>query len=432
MKIVRMAAVGAAAALALTACSSGGSGGGDSTSSGDGATVKVWLVGSDTPDEARDYLKTTFEEQNPGSELVIEEQQWDGLVDKLSQAMTDPKTSPQIVEVGNTQSTTFTSAGAFMPLDDKYEELGGDDLLSGFVEIGTFDDTLYAVPYYAGSRLVFYSKSAYEAAGVDVPTTLDEYIEDGKTLKAANADTPNYSGIWYPGQDWRNGLPFIWSEGGELAVEEDGQWVGAINTPEAVADLEKVQDIMLNANGAAPDAKETDPQIPWCAGETATLSAPGWVWGSLLNADNGGCPDTEGDIGVYALPGDSEGETAPVFLGGSNIAIPAQAANQDLAYKAMQIMLSDEYQTILAHNGLTPAKVSLASEMLNSESTPPAVAEAAAKAAENVKLTPVAPGWSNVESDLIMETLFTEIAQGKDVQTAADAANDKITDALNR
>ncbi len=42
-------------------------------------------------------------------------------------------------------------------------------------------------------------------------------------------------------------------------------------------------------------------------------------------------------------------------------------------------MLSDEYQTILAHNGLTPAKVSLASEMLNSESTPPAVAEAAAK-----------------------------------------------------
>lgn len=428
MKIVRMAAVGAAAALALTACSSGGSGSDDSTSSGDGATIKVWLVGSDTPDEARDYLKTTFEEENPGSTLVIEEQQWDGLVDKLSQAMTDPKTSPQIVEVGNTQSTTFTSAGAFTALDDKYEELGGDDLLSGFVEIGTYDDTLYAVPYYAGSRLVFYSKSAYDAAGIEVPTTLDQYIEDGIALKEANAATPNYSGIWYPGQDWRNGLPFIWSEGGELAEQnDDGEWVGAINSPEAVAGLEKVQDIMLNANGAAPDAKETDPQIPWCAGELATLSAPGWVYGSLIAEDNGGCPDSESDIGVYALPGESADETAPVFLGGSNIAIPAQAANQDLAYKAMQIMLSDEYQTILAKNGLTPAKVSLASEMGD---TP--VAQAAAKAAENVKLTPVAPGWSNVESDLIMETLFSEIAQGNDVQAAADTANDKITAALNR
>ena len=427
MKIVRIAAAGAVAALALTACSSGGSSGDSTTDSGDGATVKVWLVGSDTPDEAREYLETTFEEQNPGSDLVIEEQQWDGLVDKLSQAMTDPKTSPQIVEVGNTQSTTFTSAGAFTPLDDKYEELGGDDLLSGFVEIGTWDDTLYAVPYYAGSRLVFYSKAAYEAAGVEVPTTLDEYIEAGTTLKTANADKPNYSGIWYPGQDWRNGLPFIWSEGGELAVEEDGEWVGAINSPESVAGLEKIQDIMLNANGAAPDAKETDPQIPWCADELATLSAPGWVYWSLIGEENGGCPDSESDIGVYALPGESADETAPVFLGGSNIAIPAQAANQDLAYEAMKIMLSDEYQTILANGGLTPAKVSLASEMGDSDT-----AVAAAKAAENVKLTPVAPGWSNVESDLIMETLFTELAQGKDVQTAADTANEQITSALNR
>ncbi|WP_448061331.1 extracellular solute-binding protein [Cellulomonas hominis] len=428
MKILRMAAVGVATTLALTACSSGGSGSEDE-STGDGGTtqVKVWLVGSDTPDEARDYLKKTFEAQNEGTELVIEEQQWDGLVDKLSQAMTSGTTSPQIVEVGNTQSTTFTSAGAFLDITDKYEELGGDDLLAGFVDIGTYDDVFYAAPYYAGSRLVFYSKAAYAAAGVEVPTTLEEYAAAGKALKAAKPDQANYSGIWWPGQDWRNGLPFIWAAGGELAVQEDGQWVGAINSPEAVAGLKQIQDIMLTANGAATDAKETDPQIPWCAGETATLSAPGWVQGSLLDPDQGGCPETEGDIGVYALPGAEAGESAPIFLGGSNIAIPAQAEHQDLAYEAMKIMLSDEYQTILAHNGLTPAKVSLAPELGD---TP--VAQAIAVAAKNVKLTPVAPGWSNVESDLIMETLFSQIAAGGDVQSLADSANDQITDALNR
>ncbi len=428
MKILRMAAVGVAATLALTACSSGGSGS-DDDSTGDGGTtqVKVWLVGSDTPDEAREYLKTTFEAQNEGTELVIEEQQWDGLVDKLSQAMTSGTTSPQIVEVGNTQSTTFTSAGAFLDITDKYEELGGDDLLEGFVDIGTYDGVFYAAPYYAGSRLVFYSKAAYAAAGIEVPTTLEEYAAAGKALKAAKPDQPNYSGIWWPGQDWRNGLPFIWAAGGELAVQEDGEWVGAINSPEAVAGLKQIQDIMLTANGAATDAKETDPQIPWCAGETATLSAPGWVQGSLLDPDQGGCPETEGDIGVYALPGTEAGESAPIFLGGSNIAIPAQAEHQDLAYEAMKIMLSDEYQTILAHNGLTPAKVSLAPELGD---TP--VAQAIAVAAKNVKLTPVAPGWSNVESDLIMETLFSQIAAGGDVQSLADSANDQITDALNR
>ena len=40
----------------------------------------MWLVGTDTPQDARDYLTKTFEEENPGSTLVIEEQQWTGLV----------------------------------------------------------------------------------------------------------------------------------------------------------------------------------------------------------------------------------------------------------------------------------------------------------------------------------------------------------------
>ena len=33
------------------------------------------------------------------------------------------------------------------------------------------------VPYYFGSRAVFYRSDIYEAAGVEVPTTLEEYTE---------------------------------------------------------------------------------------------------------------------------------------------------------------------------------------------------------------------------------------------------------------
>ena len=62
------ARIGAAAALTLAGCASGGSGASD-----EGAEIRVWLVGTDTPDEARQYLIDTFEEENPGSPLVIEE-----------------------------------------------------------------------------------------------------------------------------------------------------------------------------------------------------------------------------------------------------------------------------------------------------------------------------------------------------------------------
>ena len=64
------------------------------------------------------------------------------------------------------------------------------------------------------------------------------------------------------------------------------------------------------------------------------------------------------NVGVFALPGIRR-RPAPVLLGGSDIAVAAKSPNQDLAKKAVALMLSDEYQTILAEAGLTPAKESL-------------------------------------------------------------------------
>jgi N,N'-diacetylchitobiose transport system substrate-binding protein len=56
--------------------------------SGDGgpkkADIRVWLNGTDTPDTAREWLKTTFEKDHPGSTLTIEQQEWEGLVEKLT------------------------------------------------------------------------------------------------------------------------------------------------------------------------------------------------------------------------------------------------------------------------------------------------------------------------------------------------------------
>jgi len=413
--------------LTLAACGSGdssGSGGESPAGGGEGGTsqVRVWLVGSDTPDEARQHLIDTFAEQHENAEVVIEEQIWDGLVDKLSTSLSGSD-SPDVVEVGNTQSATFTTIGAFAPLDEYYEELGGDDLLQGFVEAGTADDTLYAVPYYAGSRLVFYNNDMVE----EVPETLEEYVQLAADLKSEHSGEQGFSGLWWPGQDWRNGLPFIWAAGGEIAVQEDdGRWVGALSSPESIEGLELVQEAMLTGSGAAPDANETDPQVPWCAEQAAMISAPGWVKWTLLDEEQG-CPDFEEKIGVFALPGSEPGSTAPIFLGGSNVAVASNAPHPDLALDALRIMLSDEYQTIMAEHGLIPARTSLVSAMGDSPE-----AEAAAQAATNTRLTPATPAWSNVESDRILEDLFQQLAQGDDVAQAAADADQRITDALNR
>ncbi len=125
MRKLGIVALGAVAALSLAGCATGGT---DAPAADENAEIRVWLVGTDTPDEARELLKTTFEKEHPGSTLTIEEQSWDGLVDKLTTSLSGSD-SPDVVEVGNTQASAFTSAGAFLDLTDKFDELGGDDLL---------------------------------------------------------------------------------------------------------------------------------------------------------------------------------------------------------------------------------------------------------------------------------------------------------------
>jgi N,N'-diacetylchitobiose transport system substrate-binding protein len=409
-------------ALALGACGSGDDG--DSASDSSSAEIRVWLNGADTPQEARDYLKTTFEDENPGATLTIEEQQWEGLVERLTTALSSEAETPDVVEVGNTQAATFTTAGAFADLTDELGDLGGDDLLPGFVAAGTADGATYAVPYYAGSKYVFYRKDLFEKSGLEVPTTTQEFVDAAIRLKDDNPKPANFSGFWLPGQDWRNGVSFIWNEGGELAVEDGGTWSGALSSPESQQGLAIVQTLFEQASGAAKDGNETDPQVPFCNNEMAMMSAPGWMGGVLADPD-AGCPDMMEKVGVFALPG-NDGSPAPVLLGGSNIAVAAQSPDQELAKKAVAIMLSDDYQSILAANGLTPAKVSLASELGDDE-----FAQATIAAASNAKLTPAAAGWASVEGARILEDLFVGIAKGGDVAELAAEADKAMEEQLN-
>jgi N,N'-diacetylchitobiose transport system substrate-binding protein len=416
-------------ALALTACSSDG--GSDDNGSGEAATgdIRVWLNGSDTPDTARDYLKTTFEEENPGSTLTIEEQSWTGLVDKLTTSLAGSD-SPDIVEVGNTQSPAFTSAGYFREITaEEFESLGGDDLLPGFVEAGDWDGKHYALPYYAGSRAVFYTPQV--TGGAEVPATLDDYVASAKAMT-----TDTVSGVYWPGQDWYNALPFVWENGGFIAEQNDsGEWEAGFSSEGGLAGLAQVQDLMTNASHAPKDGQETDLQVPFCEGKVGYVSAPTWIAGTIKSPQapedpdaTPGCVETYGsDLAAFPLPGKTAGEPAAVFAGGSNIAVAQKSNNPELAYKAFEIMMSDEYQTILAQANMIPAKKSLAGEVPQEDP----IAQAGVAAAQNARLTPPSPKWADVEAQNILQSAFVKIANGDDVKTVAEELDAKIEEILN-
>jgi N,N'-diacetylchitobiose transport system substrate-binding protein len=413
MRKLALTAALAAGAIVLAGCSTGT--GGDP----EGAEIRVWLVGPDTPQDARDYLIETFAEENPGSTLVIEEQQWTGLVDTLTTALSS-NDSPDIVEIGNTQAPAFTSVGAFRDLSGIEGDLGGDDLLPGFVEAGSWDGALYAAPYYSGARVVFYNTAMYEAAGLEVPTTLDEYVANASTLA-----TSGVSGVYWPGQDWYNALPYIWENGGEIAVLDGEEWDAQFSSPESLAGLEQVAEVM-GTSLAPKDGDETDVWVPFREALAANLSAPNWAYWSIVE-DEGQPTAVTDTFSAFALPG-ADGDPAQVFAGGSNIAISAKSANPELAESALAIILSDEYQTILAENGLIPAKQSLGGQLA---AATPELAEVYAAAASNAKLTPASPKWADVEAARLLQDFFVKVATGGDIEALATQLDLDIEAILN-
>lgn len=428
------------AGLTLTACSGDSDEPTEEPAGDDGATEEVeagditfWVAGGDTPQELRDYLIDTFAAENPGSTLTIEEVGWGDLVTRLTTALPDAANTPDVVEIGNTQSPTFTTVGAFRDLSPIYDELGGSDLLQSFVEVGTVDGKQYALPYYFGSRYMFYRKDIWTAAGLEVPTTLAEFAESVATLK-----TDTQSGFAMGGQDWRNGISWVFAYGGELATVDGDQWTSTLSDPKTIEGLEAWQSIYQTASNIPATERDvaywdflndgTDGAAP----AAATIMAPGWArWsiGDMVTNDAGeevrdGMADAN-KWGIFGLPG-VDGGLAPVFAGGSNIAISAQSQHPELAENLLRIIFSEEYQTMLGQNGLGPGNSQYTSSLGDDEFAQTMMATAAAS-----KLTPAAPGWAAVEAAFVYEELFQKIAEGGDVAALAAEYDATITPMLN-
>lgn len=443
-KLVGLAAVATASALVLAGCASGGSTA--ASTDGKGKTVTLWLVGSDTPDKLRDYLKTEFAKET-GATLKIEQQDWGDIVTKLTTALPDANNTPDVTEMGNTQSPTFTNVGAFLDISDMYKDLGGSDLLQSFVEAGKVDGKNYTLPYYFGSRYMFYRKDIYQAAGVSVPTTLDQFNTDVAEITAKNPKgIDNFSGFFLGGQDWRDGISWIFANGGDIATKDGDKWKATLESEDSLKGLQQLQDLYKNASKAPNDAKDSNQYIYLNdtdqtldadgnkSGDTslaaATIMAPGWAHWSIGDLGTGadGKPTrtwNDNTFGTFVLPG-NDGKPAPVFAGGSNIGISAKTKEPGLSKTLLKIIFSKEYQEMLGKNGLGPANEKYTSSLGDDQ-----FAKALIESASNSKLTPAAPGWASVEAGNVMEEFFSKIRDASDLKALAQEYDKKIDALLN-
>lgn len=398
-----IAALGASA-LVLAGCTAGT----------ESAEIRVWLVGSETSSEARDYLVETFADENPGSTIVIEEQTPEGLRVALTAGLADAG-GPDIVEFPAAQAPALAATGALLDLSDDYDALGGDDLVAGRVAAGTTDAAFFAAPLYAEPRVVFADPGRVAAP----PATLDEFVSSARALTAAD---PGASGLYFAGKDWQSALAFVWANGGEIAVDLGGTWDAQLNSDASVAGLLQVQDLMINASLAPRDGDNTEPWVAYCDNTAAQFSAPSRAVDPASACATQTPPPAPL---VYALPG-REGGAAPTLAGGASVGISAASEHPRLAKSALRIMLSDEFQTFYGRSGLVPARSSLAATLGEN----PAAAALTA-AAGSGRFLPASAKWAEVEASGVLADLFAQIAVGGDVAALSAAADAQIEAILN-
>jgi N,N'-diacetylchitobiose transport system substrate-binding protein len=402
-------------------------------------TITVWLMNGSAADPLVKQLNDEFQAAHPGVTVMYQVQQWDGIVDKLTTALASDG-PPDVIEMGNTQTAKFAQSGALTDLTDKRQDLGGgtsadstsaDELwLGGLNDSSLWDGKLNAVPFYAGNRVVIYNKDQFAAAGIDPAsiTSKDKLIAAAKTLQTKNKSVKDYSGFYIPGQNWYVLLSFIWDEGGQIAVNNGGTWAGALESPEAQAGIQDYVDY-YKAGSTGP--KDNDEQHP----EQATVIAngkAGMMVGALWEL---GTAETrkaaiKGKLGVFPLPSHTDGKTAPVFLGGSNLGIPVNSKNQDLAYDWVKLMAGDTYQKLMVAAGNVPNTKALSTT--GTADNPNLKVEAAAAAAGS-NVTPNDPRWASVEAGANpLKDMLTQVLTGKaSIADAAKAADQVINDRLN-
>jgi multiple sugar transport system substrate-binding protein len=127
--------------------------------------IRFWAMGREG--EVLDELLAPLRREAPALRWRIERIPWSAAHEKLLTAFAGDAT-PDIAQLGNTWIAEMAAIGALQPLDRRAEAEGlrAADHFSGIWQTNRIDGTLWGLPWYVDTRLLFYRRDLFERAGV--------------------------------------------------------------------------------------------------------------------------------------------------------------------------------------------------------------------------------------------------------------------------
>ena len=407
-------------ALVVTACAPQTSTNSSSDKDEKTGTLRVWLfqeVGNKPKEKVVDSVVAAFEKAHDDTKVDVEYIPVDTRAQRVKAAFNDPDSAPDVMEYGNTDTAGYVKDGGLLDVTKEFgawtEAKDTDPTAKQSV---TVDGKVYGAPFYVGVRALYYRTDVFEELGLEVPRSMTELAAAAREIRAAK---PELYGLVVGGAYTYGAMPFVWANGGELATGEGGSYTSAIDSAAARKGIKAYTSLFSDDN--CPAAK--------CAGfggnDTITAFAAGKA-GMAIGGDFSHAAVEAGKVkGKYAvvpLPGVASGSIAPAFAGGNNIGVLKSTSHRTLAVDFMERLASKKTQTSMFDAmGFLPTFSDVRQRVAAEE---PYVKPFVETLGAGTKFVPASPGWSQIDSSLVLPTMLQEVISGKSSVAAAsrDAA----------
>ncbi|MFF7334210.1 extracellular solute-binding protein [Streptomyces sp. NPDC090306] len=424
MKRKLIAAIGIAGMMvSIAACGDSDKDSGGSNKSADVKELTVWLT-VDAQNNWPDLVKAAdaaIVKKHPGIKINHEYYGWPDKNAKLDAVLATDK-APDVVEMGNTEMLSYEVKGAFAPVDaSKFTNSG--TWLDGLKQSVTYQGKTYGVPYYAGGRVANWRKDIAADAGIKkTPTTYAELTSDLDKIQKKEGD--KFSAWYQPTRDWYAAMSYVYDAGGAIATESGGQWKGSLSSPESIKGLTEFKNVIDKYMHGDKTKDESDRYIVYGQGKSGMIFGAAWEGATAADPKNDKTGKLKDNLENFVMPGPS-GKNMPVFLGGSDLAIPVKSDAQAVAAEWINAFTGPSGQKGLMAKGNLPNNTT---DLATLKSDPATAVPATA--AESSWFVPMAPGWGQVEKAQVLQTMLQAIGTGKksvaDAAKDADAAIDKV------
>jgi len=164
--------------------------------------IKFWAMGTEA-----EYLTTLipeFEKKNPGIKVDVQQIPWNAAQEKLVTAFASDNT-PDICQLGNTWIPQFSSLHAIIRLDTfiaKSRIINKENYFTGVWDTNIMDSSVYGIPWYIDTRVMFYRQDVFNKAGYNnPPRSWNELYDLCKKIKALHPGEDKYA-IYLPTNEW--------------------------------------------------------------------------------------------------------------------------------------------------------------------------------------------------------------------------------------